>query len=465
MRPLTKNSWKKKPTDKIMPYILNTKKDFQLMLKEIGISSIDQLYSQIPSQIKLNTSLNLGDGLSEFEVKKRLKSLALKNSTVDKFNSFLGAGCYDHYIPAALETILSRSEFLTAYTPYQPESSQGILQAIYEYQSFICLLTGMEVTNASLFDGASGLAEAVLMALRISKRKKIILAGAHHPEYIQTLETYLGGFNFILERIKPAQDGLIDLAALKLAVDSDTACCVIQSPNFFGLVENVKEAVDLAKKEKALSIMVTNPLSLAILKEPAALGIDIVCGDGQPFGTNLNFGGPSFGFLATKNEHLRQLPGRIAGKTQDKEGKEAFCLTMQAREQHIRREKATSNICSNHSLNAIGAAIYLSLLGSQGLKMAALSSFNNTQYLYQRLKEIRGVNIPYPSRVFNEFVWEADNAPDIINKLYDKNIIAGYYLGELFPEYKNKILSCCTEKKNKEDIDNFINALAEVLHG
>ena len=448
-----------------MPYILNTDKDFKAMLKEIGVSSIEQLYSQIPSQIKLNSLLNLGQGFSELEVEKKLKSLALGDSCLDKFNSFLGAGCYDHYIPAALETITSRSEFLTAYTPYQPESSQGILQAIYEYQSFICLLTGMDVSNASVFDGASSLAEAILMAMRITKRKKIILAGEHHPEYIQTLNTYLSGFNFVIEALEPGQDGLIDMVQLKEAVDSDTACCAIQSPNFFGLVENIKDVADLIRKNKSLNILVTNPLSLAILKEPAALGVDIVCGDGQVLGTNLNFGGPSFGFLATKNEHLRQLPGRIVGKTQDKRARPCFCLTMQTREQHIRREKATSNICSNQSLNAIAAAVYLSLVGSQGLKKAAINSFNNTQYLYQRLKELRGISLPYLPRVFNEFVWEAENAQDIIGKLYDKGIIAGYYLGNVMPKYKNRVLSCCTEKKTKDDIDNFVNTLAEVLHG
>jgi len=448
-----------------MPYTLNTDKDFQFMLKEIGMSSAKELYSQIPPQIKLNSNLNLEAGLSEFEVEKKLKSLALKNSSLDSFNSFLGAGCYDHYIPAALEAILSRSEFLTAYTPYQPEVSQGILQAIYEYQSFICLLTGMDISNASVFDGASSLAEAVLMAARITKRKKIILAGAHQPEYIQTLNTYLSGFDFALEKIEPAENGLVNLGDLKRALDSDTACCVMQNPNFFGLVENVKEIADLAKEKKALNVLVTNPLSLAILKEPAALGIDIVCGDGQPLGTNLNFGGPSFGFLATKNEYLRQLPGRIVGKTQDKQGKPAFCLTMQTREQHIRREKATSNICSNQSLNAIGAAVYLSLLGEQGLKKTALNSFNNAQYLYQRLKELRGVNIPYAPRIFNEFVWEVKDALGIMNKLYDKNIIAGYYLGDSLPDCENRILSCCTEKKNKDEIDNFVNTLAEILNG
>ena len=448
-----------------MPYILNTKKDLQHMLDVIGISSIEELYSQVPSQIRLDSALEWPQGCSEFEVKKRIEELASKNTVLGKFNSFLGAGCYDHYIPAALEFILGRSEFLTAYTPYQPECSQGILQAIYEYQSFICLLTGMDVSNASLFDGASSLAEAVLMALRIVKRRKVILAGVFHPEYVQTLNTYLSGFNFILEQVKAGSDGLIDLGRLNQTLDIDTACCLLGSPNFFGLIENAGKITELVKAKGALTIMLINPLSLAIVKEPASLGVDIVCGDGQPLGASLNFGGPSFGFIATKKQYLRQLPGRIAGKTEDKEGKTAYCLTMQTREQHIKREKATSNICSNQSLKAIGAAIYLSLLGKDGFKKGALYSFSSIQYLYQRLKEVRGVKLPHQPRIFNEFVWEVKDAKEIMAQLYKKNIIAGYYLGDEFPDYKDGILSCCTEKKSKDDIDNFINALAEVLHG
>lgn len=448
-----------------MPYIPNTQKEVTEMLRVIGADSVEQLYRQIPAQIKLKNPLNIPSGLSELETQRTVKGLSRKNIPLSEFNSFLGAGCYDHYRPAALDAILSQAQFLTAYTPYQAECSQGILQAIYEYQSYICLLTGMEVTNASMLDGASSLAEAVLMSLRITGRNKVIVPASLNPEYLETLKTYLSGFDFAVEQLPTSEDGLINLEAFKQALDENVGSCVIQSPNFFGLIENIQDLSDAAKEKGILTVMVANPLSLAIFKQPAKLGVDIVCGDGQPLGGSLNFGGPSFGFLATKNDYLRQLPGRIVGKTKDSQGDCAYCLTLQTREQHIRRQKATSNICSNHSLTAIAAGIYLSLLGKQGVSDAARYSFSNTQYLYQRLKEVRGVNIPYASGVFNEFLWEVENCQDILDKLYARKIIAGFSIGEIFPEHKNGILSCCTEKKTKDDIDQFIYFLAEILHG
>ncbi|MCF7908011.1 MAG: aminomethyl-transferring glycine dehydrogenase subunit GcvPA [Candidatus Omnitrophica bacterium] len=448
-----------------MPYILNTYKETEEMLRAIGVSSIEDLYSQIPKDLRLKAALNIPSGLSELDTKRTVKGLAEKNIPIDEFNSFLGAGCYDHYIPAALEFIVSQSQLLTAYTPYQAECSQGILQAIYEYQSYICLLTGMDASNASLLDGASSLAEAVLMSLRVTKRNKIVVPSNLHPEYRKTLETYLSGFDFVVKDLELGDDGLVNLEGAKAVIDQDTACCIIQSPNFFGLIEKVEDLAALAKENGAMTIMVTNPLSLAIFKEPSNLGVDIICGDGQPLGGSLNFGGPSFGFLATKNEYIRQLPGRIVGKTKDAQGECAYCLTLQTREQHIRREKATSNICSNQSLNAIAAAVYLSLVGRDGLYDTALYSFSNTQYLYKRLKEVRGINIPYSQSVFNEFVWEVDNSEIILAKLYHKGVIAGYQIGKIFPQHKDRILSCCTEKKTKDDIDQFIYFLAEILHG
>lgn len=446
-----------------MPHILNTEVQIREMLEVIGVSSVEDLYSQIPCEIKLKDSLNLPPGFSEFEVKKKIEALSEKNTPLRKFNSFLGAGCYDHYVPAALPFILSQSGFLTAYTPYQAECSQGILQAIYEYQTYMCFLTGMDVSNASLFDGASALAEAVLMALRITHRKKILIPKSLHPEYRQTLKTYLSGFNFKLQEVDFSKDGFIDILRLEKLLDDDTACFVLQNPNFFGMIEEAGKTVEILKQRRVLSVMVTNPLSLAFLKEPSSLGVDIVCGDGQPLGGRLNFGGPSFGFLAARKDYVRQMPGRIVGKTEDKDGKSAYCLTLQTREQHIRREKATSNICSNHSLQAIGAAVYLSLMGKEGFRKVACNSFNNAHYLYQRLKTLKGVNLPFPDKFFHEFVWEVQNAANLINKLYKKRIIAGYYLGKVYQQFKNGILSCCTEKKSKEDIDNFVDALREVL--
>ncbi|UCD15121.1 MAG: aminomethyl-transferring glycine dehydrogenase subunit GcvPA [Candidatus Omnitrophota bacterium] len=447
-----------------MPYILNTKKEIKELLREIGASCVDDLYAHLPPEVKLKKSLDLPAGLSEQQVRKKIKGLCSRNVSLEEFNSFLGAGCYDHYIPSALPFIVNQPQFVTAYTSYQAESSQGILQAIYEYQSYICLLTGMDVSNASLFDGASSFAEAVLMSLRLTRKKKVIISAAIHPEYRETLQTYLSGFDFSIEEVGFNKEGFIDREALSAALDQGGGCFAFQSPNFFGLIEDASRLASLVKEKEALTVMVTNPFSLAIFKEPSSQGVDIVCGDGQALGGNTSLGGPSFGFLAARKQYLRQMPGRIVGKTQDLEGKVAYCLTLQAREQHIRREKATSNICSNQALNAIGAAVYLSLLGKEGFRDMALYSFNLAQYLYARLGEIKEVKLPFPRRIFNEFVWEIKDAKDLINKLYKKKIIAGLYLGERYPQLENCILSCCTEKKTREDIDNFIEAIKEILH-
>ena len=448
-----------------MSYVLNTKDDTQKMLKAIGVSSVEELYANLPVQIRVEDELKIPQGLSELEVKQEVIKLASKNKPLDKFNAFLGAGCYDHYVPSVVPFIISQSQFLTAYTPYQAECSQGALQAIYEYQSYICLLTGMDVSNASMFDGASALAEAVLMALRVTRRKKVIVASSVHPEYRKTLKTYLSGFDFVIQELKVDKKGLINIESLKDLLDDDVACFAFCSPNFFGLIESIPEISKVAKQNRSLTVMATNPMSLALLEAPAKLGVDIVCGDGQPLGNGLNFGGPSFGFLGAKKDFIRQMPGRIVGKTVDNDQKQAYCLTLQAREQHIRREKATSNICSNQSLNAIAAAVYLSLMGKDGIQTIAQHCFNNTQYLYQRLNQLRGVKLPHGPGVFNEFIWEVNNAPKVMDILYKKNIITGYYLGDDYPEYKNCILSCCTEKKNKAQIDEMIVALAEVLRG
>jgi glycine dehydrogenase subunit 1 len=448
-----------------MPYILNTDSDIAMMLKKIGVTSLDALHSGLGPGVNINDNLDLPDGLSESQLKKEMEALASKNKPLKSFNSFLGAGCYEHYIPQALEYILSNSQFLTAYTPYQAECSQGALQAIYEYQSYICLLTAMEVTNSSLLDGASSAAEAVLMAARISKRNKILIAGCLHPEYRRTLQTYLSGHKFILEELPISGDGLVDIEQLKKCLDSTTACCLVQSPNFFGLIEDMPVIAGEVKSQGALMIMVTNPLSLALLKEPGTCGVDIVCGEGQPFGGRLNFGGPGFGFIASRREYMRHIPGRVVGKTTDSGGKPAYCLTLQAREQHIRREKAMSNICSNQSFNVIGAAIYLSLMGEKGLRQAALSCFNNIQYLYEGLSRVRGVSIPFSRRVFNEFLWRADDSAAIYKKLYEKKIICGYFLKEKVFEEENAFITCCGETKTKAEIDDLINAIAEALHG
>jgi len=446
-----------------MPYILNTENDIKEMLRVIGAQNLDDLYKHLPSKIRLSGELNIPEGLSEQEVKQSVRNLAGKNKPLDSFNSFLGAGLYDHYIPSALAPLISRAEFLTAYTPYQAECSQGILQAIYEYQSYICLLTGMDVSNASLFDGASSLAESVLMSLRITKRNKVIISSAINPEYKKTLYTYLSGFNFKIQEIDFNTQGSTNIDSLKQILDENTACFALQSPSFFGIIEDTEKFSSLAKEKGVLTILVTNPISLCLLKEPGNCGVDIVCGDGQVLGGSISLGGPSFGFLATKNEFLRQMPGRLVGKTVDRENKTAYCLTLQAREQHIKREKATSNICSNQSLNAIQSAIYLSLMGKDGLTKCALYSLNLAHYFYEHLKEVEKIKLNFSQNFFNEFIWQVDDARAVVKKLYKEKIIAGLTIDDSYPGLKNGILSCCTETKTKEQIDDFIETLKNIL--
>ncbi len=448
-----------------MPYILNGDKETREMLKAVGVTAPERLFDVLPAAVRLNEPLKAGAGASELKVKKEMTALARKNKPLERYNAFLGAGCYDHYVPAAVDFILSHSSFLTAYTPYQAECSQGILQAIYEYQSYICLLTGMDVANASVFDGASALAESALAAMRFTRRSKVVVAGAVHPEYLAVINTYLSGIKVTPVRVDFSNQGVIDFNALKDAVDADTACVIFQSPNFFGLVEDADSLATLVKHAGALLVMAANPFAMALLKPPAQAGVDIVCGEGQSLGGGLNFGGPGFGFMAAKNDYLRQMPGRIVGKTKDHHGREAYCLTMQAREQHIRREKATSNICSNQSFNAIAAAVYLAVTGREGFRAAADKSFSGAHYLYDRLKVMRGVKLVFGPRFFNEFVWEVENAVKVLARLKERGIVAGYHLGKEFALYKNCVLSCCTEKKSKEEIDNFVNTLALILHG
>ena len=316
-----------------MPYILNGAKETQEMLKTIGAKSTDELFASIPFSVRLKNGLGLEAGLSELEVKKHVTALARENKTLDSFNSFLGAGYYDHYVPSAVNFILSHSQFLTAYTPYQAECSQGILQAIYEYQSYICILTGMDVSNASMFDGASSVAESALMAMRLTRRSKIVVAGSLHPEYLQVLNSYLTGIDNKAHVVDFCKEGHVDFNLLKDAVDGQTAAVIIQTPNFFGIIEDTHNIVTIAKSAGALTIAVVNPMSLGVLNSPAQWGVDIICGEGQPLGGSLNFGGPGFGFMAAKKDHLRQMPGRIVGRTKDTQGRTAYCLTLQAREQ------------------------------------------------------------------------------------------------------------------------------------
>ena len=444
-----------------MSYIPHTQQDIEKMLQDIGLSSIDELFLQIPSSLKIK-DLNIPSALPEKNLKEKIKKLAKKNNPLYNFNSFLGAGIYSHYIPSALKYLSNQPQFLTAYTPYQAEISQGILQALYEYQSYICILTGLEVSNASLYDGASALAEAVLMSLRINKKNKVLLSRSIHPQYREVVKTYLAPHDFIIKEIPFTEKGFLDLKILEEELE-DASCFALQSPNFFGLVEDLGKIRRIVKEREVILILVTNLLSLAILKEPSQEGVDIVCGDTQVLGGFPSWGGSTCGFLAAKKEFLRQIPGRLVGETCDKEGKRAFCLTLQTREQHIRREKATSNICTNHSLEAIRTAIYLALLGREGFEKVALYSLNLAHYLYECLGKIKKVDFPFSSRFFNEFVWKADNAKRVLEKLYEKKIIGGLLLEKYYPELKDCVLSFTPETKTKEEIDEFINILSSIV--
>lgn len=443
-----------------MPYISNTDRDRQAMYAKIGISEFDELIAAIPDKYRLKEPLKLDEPLSELEITQRIKSQTCRNLCVQNANSFLGGGVYDHFIPAAVDTIVSRPEFFTAYTPYQAEVSQGTLQFIYEYQSMICELTGMEIANASMYDGASAVAEAILMAVRKNRLAKAILPATIHPEYVKVIRSYTEGVGVEL-LFAPERDGVIDLEALKTMLDDSIGSVVVQSPNFYGNIEAATAISELVHSQpKCLLIACVDPISLAILKSPAEYNADIVVGEGQALGNSMYFGGPLFGFFATKLDMARQMPGRIVGGTLDKDGKHAYALTLQAREQHIRREKATSNICSNQSLCTLAAVVYMSLMGREGLIEVATQSTQKAHYLAGELVKLTGFSHANPNQsFFKEFVLKTPiPAQSIIDKLLPRGIYAGIAIGE------NELMIAVTEKKTKVEIDSYIAAIKEISH-
>lgn len=428
------------------------------MLESIGIEKIEDLFKAIPEEVLLERELKIPEGLSELEFLQKMKKLAAKNISLDELNSFLGAGAYDHYIPTIINHLVSRSEYYTAYTPYQAELSQGSLQAIYEYQSMICALTGMEVANASLLDGGSAVGEAVNMAGRISRKKKIILSEAVHPFYRQIAETY--GKEQGLEFMNiPLTGSISDISILDKEIDSQTAAVVIQYPNFLGSIEEMKEIQQMLSREKrALLIVIANPIALALLTPPGQLGADIVVGEGQSLGNTINYGGPYLGFMACKKKYLRQMPGRVVGATTDVNGEKGFVMTLQTREQHIRREKATSNICTNEALNALIATIYLSIMGKKGLQEVAEQCLKKAHYLGEKLNDLAGYKI-LNQNYFNEFFLETPIESSIItNDLKKKGILPGLDLSLLGYDF-NGLLICVTEKKSRDELDELLRAL------
>jgi glycine dehydrogenase subunit 1 len=430
------------------------------MFAKIGVNNFDELIHAIPAKFRIKGGLKLDRALSEMEISEKIKGQTCKNLCAQSANSFLGAGVYDHFIPAAVDTIVSRPEFFTAYTPYQAEVSQGTLQFIYEYQTMICELTGMEIANASMYDGASAIAEAILMAVRKNKLEKALLPSTLNPEFVKVIESYTQGAGVELVTI-PAKDGLTDLAALQRMLDESVGSVVVQSPNYFGNIEDTSEISEMVHtQENCLLIAAVDPISLAILNAPSEYQADIVVGEGQALGNSMYMGGPLFGFFATKLEMNRQMPGRIVGGTLDKDGNKAYVLTLQAREQHIRRAKATSNICSNQSLCTLAATVYMSLMGREGLREVAIQSTQKAHYLAEELCKINGIELKYPAAsFFKEFVITSPKpAKVIIEKMLLHGIYAGVEVGT------NELMMAVTEKKSKAAIDDFVKAMQEVCH-
>lgn len=437
-------------------YIANTPEQQKDMLKEIGLGSINELFRDIPQEVRLQRNLDLPDVLTEMELVNQMKGLARKNSSLDENTCFLGAGVYDHFIPSVIDSIISRQEFYTAYTPYQPEISQGTLQAIFEFQTMMCELTGMDIANASMYDGASALAEAVLMACQTAKREEVLIARTVHPESREVVKTYAAARGITVREIGYT-DGTLDLQELESSISSATAAVLVQNPNFFGTIESLKEIGEIAHKNKALFIVSADPIALGILKSPGELGADIVVGEGQPLGNPLSFGGPHLGFFCSTEKLLRKMPGRIVGETKDKNGKRAYTLTIQAREQHIRREKATSNICSNHALNALTATIYLTLLGKEGIKEVAHLCLQKAHYALEEFKKTPGFSPQFTAPFFKEFVVTSPLPPAELNrKLLADKIIGGYPLSNHYPELKNAWMIAVTEKRTKEEIATLV---------
>ena len=446
-----------------MRYIPITDRDREEMLRAIGVKSTDELFSDIPDKVRLKRGLDLPAPLSEMELVDHMRELSEKNGDLNHYTSYLGAGAYDHYIPSVVNHVLSRSEFYTAYTPYQPEISQGTLQAIYEYQSLICELTGMEIANASMYDGASALAEAAIMACSFTNRGEVVVSRTVHPEWRRVIRTYIEGQGVgVIEA--PYADGVTDVKALAGLVADNTAGVIVQNPNFFGCLEPVGEIEPVAHAKGGLFVVAADPISLGILKAPGEYGADIVAGEGQSLGNSLSFGGPYLGFLAARDKLARRMPGRIVGATVDSRGQRAFVLTLQTREQHIRREKATSNICSNEALNALAATVYLTLMGKEGIREVAEHCLQKAHYAHQKITALGRFQPAFSAPFFKEFaVSTALDLESVNAELLTHRIIGGYELGQSYPELKDGLLLAFTEKRTKEEIDHFIARLEEIV--
>ncbi|WP_312279880.1 aminomethyl-transferring glycine dehydrogenase subunit GcvPA [Oscillibacter sp.] len=433
-------------------YVPSTQAERQEMLEAIGLKSYQELYCDVPGQMLLDRPLEIPAGMSELEIGRTVKSMAAKNRV---FSTVLrGAGSYDHYIPSIVKYIPAKEEFLTAYTPYQAEISQGVLQSIFEYQTMICQLTGMDVSNASVYDGASAAAEAVAMC-RDRKRRVTLVSAAAHPDVINTIRTYCYGSGDEM-RIVPAKNGVTDLDALRKMLTNEVACFYVQQPNFYGQMEDAPALGQMVHESGALYVMGCNPISLAILKTPRDCGADMAVGEGQPLGLPMGFGGPYLGYMACTDKLMRKMPGRIVGETEDANGQRAYVLSLQAREQHIRREKAGSNICSNEALCALTASVYMAAMGPEGIAEAARQSMSKARYLAKGLCAIPGVSMRYPGEFFHEFVTEMPHTEAVLAALEDADILGGLPVD-------GGILWCATEKASKAALDKTLSVVKEVL--
>lgn len=444
----------------MFPYIPATEADKKEMLGVIGLNSADQLFEDIPAEFRLNRELNLPKAKSELEVMNYMQSLAAMNKSVSDMPCFLGAGAYDHYVPTVVDAIISRSEFYTSYTPYQPEISQGTLQYIFEFQTLITRLTGMDVANASLYDGGTACAEAAIMACANAKRKEIVVSKTVHPGSMAILKTYCHGQNIKLIEVE-AHNGVTCLDDLKAKITPNTAGVLLQSPNFYGIIEDIEKAVEIAHEVKKCSfILSTDPFALPILKTPAEYGCDIVVGEAQSLGLALNYGGPYVGIIAAKEDYMRKMPGRLVGETIDLDGKRGYVLTLAAREQHIRREKATSNICTNQGLMTLACAVHMCTMGKQGMKEAAMQALNKAHYAFEKLTASGKFKPLFEGPFFLEFALTSDiPAEKVVKTLLENGILGGYEIAKDFPEHKNALLFAVTEKRTKEEIDKLVEVM------
>ena len=437
-----------------MPYVPHTPEDIQDMLKVIGASSVDDLFAKLPENVRMKGPLNIPDGLCEEEVLRYFMQAAGKNHGQNELTSFLGGGVYDCSIPAAVDAIISRSEFLTAYTPYQPEVSQGTLQAIYEWQTFICRLTGLDVSNASMYDGATALGEAVLMALAASRKNTVVLPETLNPRFRRVVATMMRGMGVKVLVAPAGAEGTTDPVGLEKVMNDDVGCVVVQNPNYLGLVEQVDALADITRDTKAILVAAVNPVSLSVLKTPAEYGAEIAVGEAQPFGIPCNWGGPLLGFIACTDNLKRRIPGRVVGATTDNRGNSGYVLTLQTREQHIRREKATSNICSNQGLNALRATVFMSMLGAEGFQELGESNLVRIAALRRAVEKVEGVEIPYPGPVFNEMVLRLKRpAAEFIKFARQHGVLAGINLAQFTVGTENDLLVAVTEKRTAAEID------------